>query len=431
LIAPTADGIELVQDLIDDTRDPINNTLKGLHNVQKGIARVVPGGSIAGSLLVLKKYQPFIIESPTPSIATPSPSRLLPGLPVQDGSLDVLCGKAAEAMVSLIFSVIPIKLGPAESLFSGVLKDVAEAGSAYFCELGSGSGSPPDFSKLTEKTAGDNCKQKLKNLTDEFNKDNSDWHKACDAAGVTCMDAVPTNPADPFSDTKSEMSGPAYDALVKSTKSADKTTLANLKTSEQTRDKSDAAVKSFDNDQCVKNEKKALDQKLKQVPASQAGSGNGMEPMKVLDGWQNGSKDGQALSLVNGDDSLLKRSPKGVRVGVQKDKRAPAQSKFDVSIDAKWAYAQAEYFYDCSGAWSSCNKDEDAMWHLKWRARLRRYNNPFGNTVPLEIPLDIALAARATELGISVGQHSKPVLQVLALKKLGSALVPPTQLKLH
>jgi hypothetical protein len=56
--------------------------------------------------------------------------------------------------------------------------------------------------------------------------------------------------------------------------------------------------------------------------------------------------------------------------------------------------AQAEYFYDCEGAWTSasCNgksADELALWHFRWRARLRRCNPGLAN---------FAAAASATEL---------------------------------
>jgi hypothetical protein len=51
---------------------------------------------------------------------------------------------------------------------------------------------------------------------------------------------------------------------------------------------------------------------------------------------------------------------------------------------AGFAFAQSEFFFDCTGDWKSddCNgnyelKDgEGAMWHFRWRARLRRYNSP-------------------------------------------------------
>ena len=427
-VGPIGDAIDFVQQIIDDTRDPINNTLKGLHNAQKGIARVVPGGSVLGTRQVLDKYKPFIVESfnPFPSLASPTLHSLKDGLPVQDGSLDKLCGKAVEAFRSLIDSLLPDAIQPVSSIFTGLLEEVAKAGSSYFCEIG-GSGSPPDFSKLTDKTANDNCDKKLDGLQKQLNLDNKNWQNACNTAGVTCT-LVPVDPFDPNSSMTSQMSGAAYDALVKSTKPADKQTLTNLKNLQTTRDKSQQDVDNFNKTQCVKTQKKEIGDKLKNVPPSQSGSGNGMEPMKVKDGWKNGVSDGQTLSLVNAEDSLLKRSPRGVRVGVQKDKRANV--KIETPTEAKFAYAQAEFFYDCNSTWTDkpCNKDEEAMWHFRWRARLRRFNDPW---TALEPEVKIAVGLRAGELGLAALNKGFS-LNILERGKLEKTLLTdPKNLELH
>lgn len=49
---------------------------------------------------------------------------------------------------------------------------------------------------------------------------------------------------------------------------------------------------------------------------------------------------------------------------------------FRIPTSASFSLAQAEFFYDCSGSWQSCNQG-DPMWKFRWRARLRRYNAPF------------------------------------------------------
>jgi hypothetical protein len=429
LVAPTGEAIETVEDIIQDTRDPINNALKGLHNAQKGIMRVVPGGSLAGSLQVLDKYRPFIVETPLPSFATPSITRITDGLPVQDGSTDKLCGKAGKAMGALMDSLIPIDLGPANGIFSGIMESVASAGSSYFCELG-GSGKAPDFSDLMNKTANDKCDKEIEKRQKDLNKRNGDWQAECAPRGITCEDKVPKDPFDPSAGTKSEMSGPNYDALTKSTKPEDKAALTKLSDLEQKRDLAQDDLDSFDRPKCVQDTKKALKAKMDKIPPSPAGNGNGMEPMKVLDGWKNGSPEGQAISYVNAEESLLKRSPHGVKVGAQKDKRASA--KIEVPTASSFAYAQAEYFYDCTGAWStdSCNKDEEAMWHFRWRARLRRYNNPWETKPPIDAALTADIVFRAGEMGLAAAKQGVS-LNVVFRGKLETLLVNPTQLKLH
>lgn len=67
---------------------------------------------------------------------------------------------------------------------------------------------------------------------------------------------------------------------------------------------------------------------------------------------------------------------------------AIAQRKFGASADRSthWYYAQAEFYYDCKGAWADaqCNGPtdrinpgvENAVYNMKWRARLRRVRRP-------------------------------------------------------
>jgi hypothetical protein len=38
------------------------------------------------------------------------------------------------------------------------------------------------------------------------------------------------------------------------------------------------------------------------------------------------------------------------------------------------SFSQAEFFYDCTDAWSVCNSNDDAMWNYYWRARLRTFS---------------------------------------------------------
>jgi hypothetical protein len=424
LIPLTGDAIEFIQNLIEDTREPINSTLKGLHAAQKAIKAVTPGGSVAGTKVqLLDKYKPFIVAGfdPIPSMASPQPETILPsnGLPVEDGSLDKLCGKAGAAVGSLIDSLIPIDLGDASGLFSGIMEDVAKAGGSWFCELG-GSGSPPNFDDLTNKTANKQCDEKKEGLQKQLDKDTSDWRAACGSAGVSCTLEF-NDPLDPDSGIKSVMSGAKYDELVKSTKPADKATLSDLQSKQAARDKSQADVDNFKKSQCVKDEKKQINDKLKKVPPAPASNGNGMEPMKVKKDWKNGIGAAQTLSLVNGEDSLLKRSPHGVRVGAQKDKRANV--KIETPEEAKYAYAQGEYFYDCDSVWTDekCNKDEEAMWHFRWRARLRRYNNPWTN--PIEPVLQIAIRGRAIQLGKAAFDKGLSANIAYRSTKLGPILV--------
>ncbi|HSO33012.1 MAG TPA: hypothetical protein VLT33_10850, partial [Labilithrix sp.] len=97
---------------------------------------------------------------------------------------------------------------------------------------------------------------------------------------------------------------------------------------------------------------------------------------------RNGSKEGQFIGGVVGDEKRFKRDSDLVRLGTFNAKQTPAQR--DPENGRLPAWAQAEMFFDCGGAWTSkdCNNDDDdAMWHFKWRPRLRRFNQPIDETL--------------------------------------------------
>jgi hypothetical protein len=108
-----------------------------------------------------------------------------------------------------------------------------------------------------------------------------------------------------------------------------------------------------------------------------------MYPMKPYDLFQNGNGFGQVWAIINGKDSLTL----GAATGVDVAEWGPSDSSGDSSgnnVD----YAEAEFYYDCGpqsgesapgrndtgGSWDQCKYN--AMWNLKWKARLRRYH-PF------------------------------------------------------
>jgi hypothetical protein len=107
---------------------------------------------------------------------------------------------------------------------------------------------------------------------------------------------------------------------------------------------------------------------------------SGVAPMAVKD-FRNGSREGQFIAGVLGDESRLRKDSRLVRIGAFNAKQTPAQ--VDPENARLPAWAQAEMFFDCDDAWTSkhCNADDDAMWHFKWRPRLRRFNQPVDDTL--------------------------------------------------
>jgi hypothetical protein len=122
--------------------------------------------------------------------------------------------------------------------------------------------------------------------------------------------------------------------------------------------------KSFDYDECMKDKAKDAGKLF------QGGGGmntDGMTPKKVYEGAENGNTYFQITTFAWGD---LKMTTKG-----RKKIRMAAWGASVPEPPASWGKVQlaaAEFYYDHAGAWSSY-KDE-ALWNMRWRARLRRYH---------------------------------------------------------
>jgi hypothetical protein len=158
--------------------------------------------------------------------------------------------------------------------------------------------------------------------------------------------------------------------------------------------------------------KQKVDSKTQSTSSSSSSSGNKKPKMTKKD-YKNGVKNSQFISVIYGLTDSLRRGPKGVKVGSFRDRRVKEAKEPE---QAKLAFAQAEFFYDCSGDWDSgsCNNEggthESAMWHFKWRARLRRYSAP--NDV-----VDKLLIAPVGEWGYHAGRF----LPVMRPSGLGNA----------
>jgi hypothetical protein len=112
---------------------------------------------------------------------------------------------------------------------------------------------------------------------------------------------------------------------------------------------------------------------------------NSMYPMKTYDMFQNGNGFGQVWAIIKGNESLTTGAATGVDVASwgRAKGAAPADTSGN-SVD----FAEAEFYYDCGtgagrhapgrddsgGTWGDCKYN--AMWNMKWKARLRRYH-PF------------------------------------------------------
>jgi len=379
----TGQAASRIQDVLDEIDPIIDEILVALHELETVIARVVPPAAIAGSWQVAEKYKPPVKEGAGAAV-----DEVANGLPVEDGTEDMLCGKAGEAAAMVIaWPLEKIGLGKGASMFEGFMSKIARAGSGYFCEMGSG-GNAPDLDSIYDDQAKDTCSKRQEQMQIDYNKLTTDWHTACSKTNppASCMDP------DPFTNETSM----TYDET--------KLTLSEISNLKSLAAKVDAKyqdIKNFEDEKCQKDEKKNMKEKT-EVPESKNSSSNSgnKKPMMTKKDYKNGVKNSQFMSLIYGETDFLGAGPRGVKVGAFKDRRVkePAEPK-----SANISFAQAEFFYDCSGEWDtgSCNNEggthESAMWHFKWRARLRRYNAP--NSY-----FDTALKLAVGEYGINAAR---------------------------
>jgi hypothetical protein len=320
LAAVCAEGIEAVQSAINATRAPINQTLSALSKSQKAFAALVPGAAAVGSGQVGARYRPLV-----KSAVAASPQSLR-GLPVAEDSIDHLCAEAGQSVMGLLEMALPdgLRAPATRTVFDkiqGVVGKVVASGGAFFCELGSGAGAPPDLGAETQELAEQGCSREQ----------------------------------------------------------------------EQRQRKGDKS--KFDLDQCRRDKQSEAQRRVQPGKPSSVGSGAGMTPKKLSPGWQNGVDAAQLTSLALGSGGSLRAGSDGVRAGAWSQAPAPSGT-----ASAEQGFAQAEFFFDCAGRWSSASctgpgTSELALWHFRWRARLRRCNTGFSALAQVEGSASLLRAA--------------------------------------
>lgn len=159
-------------------------------------------------------------------------------------------------------------------------------------------------------------------------------------------------------------------------------------------DKKYKGKKKFNMGECLKDEKKNANEQLGQNPggSKMSGDSSNKTPKKVFESAKNGNDYFQIWSVVWGDQTRMKDSEKGVGIAAW-NKAKPK----DPPIWTKVGFAQAEYYYDGAGSWDGLK--EDAMWNMRWRARLRRVRPPSQAAGALSVVS--AIVGMCGQLGIS------------------------------
>jgi hypothetical protein len=446
--------------------DPeIDVALQALNKAQDLIAATTPTlAKIAATKSVGDHYRPTV-----GAVATMELAGLRSSLPVEHKDPTVLCKHAAAALPDLTTWLLQqTPLGAASAplgFITPIMVALAGADTDGFCGLqsnggggnsgnggagGNGGGNNGKTGPALDKSFDDNAARICQDLEGgdsarkAFEDKEQEWLAECQRAGVSCQSRDPQSGAPLKSGTQN-----GHSSLVRPDKQDEQFVLDELRLER------DQDIRTLDGltlhlaelelnpTKCVAFEKAdlkqrhaeqlALQQRQPQQAPAQANKNGGQNSggqnsggqnnggqnnggssssgttasMAVVSAWHNGAKEAQIIGGAEGNDAVLQRSASLVRVATV-PKRAPQVSAPEAA--GVPALAQAELFYDCGGKWADCNgSDEEAMWHFKWRARLRRFNQSFDATQQ-EIAPQVGVAPPRTGPDVFADQLAQDAL---------------------
>jgi hypothetical protein len=440
--AATSAAAEAIQAVSGEVDPAIDVALKGLNTAQDGIADLTPTLAAFGAQgSVGDLYKPTAARTSTQHLAGPTTP-----LPVEHVDPKVLCKHAAGSITDIatwLLQQTPLKVvsvkEPLEAIGS-LMTALAGADPDGFCGLdssggggngngGGGSGgasgasngkTAPSIDATFARNAADICNSlDLGKTSDVFTKKEAEWLAECAPAGVSCQSRDPQTGVPLTAGTQNGRT-----AAVRPDKQTEQFVLDELRLErdqdlrtlvELTLHFSEfalnpskcVALETADLKQRQAEQQQLLQSQPKPPPSSPPssqgqnnngqnnnnqnnnGNGNGSSSSgttaseAVIGSWKNGVKEAQIIGGALGDDTVLQRSASLVRIGTVPKKTPQVSAPEAASIPA---VAQAEFFYDCNGTWASCNANEDAMWNFRWRARLRRFNQPLDSTLVQFIP---------------------------------------------
>lgn len=396
-------------------KQPINTTvdrLTQLYNkvgpilskTQDGVAVAMPWLAEAKSVMVSLKYQPDVRFGAMASISlVPLGDRK--GLPVEEGSDEVLCGKVSSGIVDLVFDTLHLP-GIVRGWIGGTLEDFV----SNFC----GGGElvdPEEQQEILDREENSQVDKRCdwerdvsRAIDDPFlpmsgmviEKAKADHGEGkVDLRKIQCYAAH----KDGVLANLPNYSGPASNPNYADVPDVDfETAPANPPGARP--------PCPFDRRLCEQRAHADIRARREQEKAQGGASGGTGEidtdarketrPKIVYHEAKNGNPYFQVWSLVLADDTRATKPAKGVEIAAHGRKKAA-----DPSFWARLGWAQAEFYYDTDRVWDEDVASYEAMWNLRWRARLRRVN-------PTNVP-DVLSHA----LGDVVGRLEDKVLDVL------------------
>ncbi|HSO32498.1 MAG TPA: hypothetical protein VLT33_08280, partial [Labilithrix sp.] len=347
LAAPAAAAAETLDQVDRSSKEAIDVALQGLVKAQDVISKGTPvialaatrslGDRYARDAKVVTRHTAFRVSDPS----------LVPlgGLPLEHTNPSKLCNEAASVLAEIQTWLLGNASGgilkPAAGVIGGMMQRVVALDTKYFCDLEGGASAPSTAGELVESVK-ERCKD-LGNLAFDEEKKRlaaeAAWLKRCSELGVTCQsrdlkdEPLPKgiqigHPGGP--DAKKSEQQLDRLRLERDESVASVTSLAERKLREQSR------LGTFGTAQCQAwatddaNRRQADNDALtKQHGGSGGDSGksqgmSGVAPMVVKD-FRNGSKEGQFIGGVVGDEKRFKRDSDLVRLGTFNAKQTPAQ----------------------------------------------------------------------------------------------------------
>ncbi|MFI5298020.1 MAG: TadE/TadG family type IV pilus assembly protein [Polyangiales bacterium] len=321
---------------VDDVKNIVDMTLEVLHGAEEVLEYSLPLLAEADGITIANNYG-TTVKSGLPV------SDSLAGLPVEFDDFSVLCDHAADDVPGILLlpiGVIVIEGAPLGAPFVAAASLGTLPLARYMCDDGSGSGAASAASTYDSASKGSIAGAGgtgVLSPKDACSKDATDC-----AAGT-----FPPNP-DCSKYTKSITAPDGTSSTV------------------------------FDTAGCT-------DAKMKAAgmvdPASYSGtSASNKSPVRVKSSCKAGDTCFAVWSMVNGDIKNNSGAYKGVNIASWGGEKAG-----DSTTLGNQHFAMAEFFYEPSSSASWDSIKADAMWKMRWKARLRRFRLPMFGDVALII----------------------------------------------
>jgi hypothetical protein len=131
----------------------------------------------------------------------------------------------------------------------------------------------------------------------------------------------------------------------------------------------------FDLDQCRRDVARELEEQYRRQTEQWVAvkpSPSVPVPLQLLDDVENGGAKLQIWSIVVADTSVLRSSGQGVAAATPN--RGAGRETSALLARGQLGFAQSEYYYDTEQSFAQVR--EEALWNMRWKARLRRVRPP-------------------------------------------------------